>query len=776
MAGSSETQLTADARDARVGQVLNAYLDRRARGEDVSEQALLAEHADIADELREHLALLVELEPDDGRIESLLRQRVLSPCADGRYLAEFGAYKITGTLGRGGMGIVLKAYEESLNRTVALKLLRPDLADDSAAVQRFEREAKAAAALHHPNIVTVHAIGRERDTHYIAMEYVTGGTLADLIREHGPLDADATRAVFRQLLEALAAAHAAGLIHRDVKSANVLVESRDQGTGNGEQGTEAARSEKASSDGATRSPFPVPRSLPLIKLADFGLARMLTAQTRLTTGDGIMGTPEYMSPEQARGDEDIDHRTDLYSAGVVLYEMLTGHTPFRAETPSAVIHRILHEEPKDPRSFQSRVDPRLAIIAGRLMAKGRRDRPPNCNAVLHLMQSANPICRLTIRRKRSYGAAAVVALAAVGVVMFIWSSVWTTAFDITAARIDAELGNVVQIRKANETEWHTFRSFDEFGDQPLVCAEAVHAASRGVVVVGLRAPVNDAGAVLLGFSQDARELWRTALHPEWDWPGCDSRARWWHVRQVVAGNLDDAPGDELLVVAQDADYYPARISLIDPLTGRVQQTFWHPGHITGLRILPNLLGDGQPGVLAWGWNNLLDKATEQSLLDEATEAHWDWVPALMVLDPRQLAGVAPPAMGTLSEQTGAAPKAYAFLDQPGGYGVRSVGLRPSDGDGQVIARSTCKWKIDHIRLTPRHSESDSDLLIQVSFLVTSDQSANGERTVFPVPAVIVDRDLNLCRLAPAHNVASEYADSEQWRRWWRRVIPSTGGS
>ncbi len=161
-------------RDLRVGRALNDFLDRRARGENVSEAELLAQHPEIADELREHVALLQGLESPHLAIDDLIARGVLGPPTDSRHLAELGAYKITGLLGRGGMGIVLRAYEESLNRTVALKLLRPELSQDTTAVQRFRREAKAAAALAHPNIVTIHAVGDHRGTLYLAMECVEG--------------------------------------------------------------------------------------------------------------------------------------------------------------------------------------------------------------------------------------------------------------------------------------------------------------------------------------------------------------------------------------------------------------------------------------------------------------------------------------------------------------------------------------------------------------------------------------------------------------------------
>ena len=168
-----------DTHDLRVGRILNDVLDRRAEGERVTEEVLLAANPELADELREHLAMLRGMDRDRVTIERLITQGVLRPSEDSAYLAELGAYKIVGLLGRGGMGVVLKAHEQALSRTVALKLLRADLAHDEIPLARFKREAKAAAALLHPNIVTVHAVGEEHGTHYFAMEYVDGPTLAE---------------------------------------------------------------------------------------------------------------------------------------------------------------------------------------------------------------------------------------------------------------------------------------------------------------------------------------------------------------------------------------------------------------------------------------------------------------------------------------------------------------------------------------------------------------------------------------------------------------------
>ncbi len=297
-----------DARDVRLGQILDDYLSRRSRGEMVTESELLAQHPDLADELRDMLATVRDLRPASDRIGALIKQGVLDRSKDPRYLAELGSYRITGYIGRGGMGIVLKAYEESLNRTVALKILRPELEDDPVALKRLIREAKAAAGLQHPNIVTVHAVGQERGAHYIAMEYVDGPSLADVVREHGPLPPEIVRNVFRQVLSALAAAHDVGLIHRDVKSSNILLELWPRRR----TGTEGAGTPQAEVAPATQSSIvnlqPAisdPRTLNPeaaggVKLADFGLARMLTAETRVTLGDTALGTPEYMRLSQNR--------------------------------------------------------------------------------------------------------------------------------------------------------------------------------------------------------------------------------------------------------------------------------------------------------------------------------------------------------------------------------------------------------------------------------------------------------------------------------------------
>ena len=177
----SSEQNTAGQRGVRIGRILDAFVSARQCGEPVSESELYVKHPDIALELRQHLNLLRDLPSPADKIDSLIAQGILERSDSQRYPAQLGAYKMVDFLGRGGMGIVLKAYEESLNRMVALKILRPELADDRVAIERFTREAKAAAALNHPNIVTVHAVGQHRGVPFIAMESVSGPSLAEAI-------------------------------------------------------------------------------------------------------------------------------------------------------------------------------------------------------------------------------------------------------------------------------------------------------------------------------------------------------------------------------------------------------------------------------------------------------------------------------------------------------------------------------------------------------------------------------------------------------------------
>jgi serine/threonine protein kinase len=247
-----------------------------------------------------------------------------------------GKYKIIDEIGHGGMGVVYKAEDLKLKRCVALKFLPPHLMDSSELKERFLIEAQAAAALSHPNICVIYEVGEDEDRSFIAMEYIEGGTLRDKIKK-GPLKPEQALDFAIQIAAGLGEAHRKGIIHRDIKSANIMVTERGQA-----------------------------------KVMDFGLAK-LRGGSSLTRSQTTLGTVAYMSPEQARGDE-LDQRTDIWSLGVVLYEMLAGRLPFRGDHDQAVIYSILHNEPESLIKVIPGMAPELEQVVGQAMAKKLAER------------------------------------------------------------------------------------------------------------------------------------------------------------------------------------------------------------------------------------------------------------------------------------------------------------------------------------------------------------------------------------------------------------------
>jgi eukaryotic-like serine/threonine-protein kinase len=252
-------------------------------------------------------------------------------------------YRIVRPLGSGGMAEVYLAHDDVLDREVALKILSNSYSGDEEFVERFRREAQSAAALTHPNIVSIYDRGETDDdpgTYYIAMEYLPGGSLKDRINSRGALPARTAAEVALQIAEALKAAHERDVVHRDIKPHNILVtESGD------------------------------------LKVTDFGIARAATSSTMTRTGS-IMGTAHYISPEQALG-EPAGPQSDLYSLGVVLYEMLTGELPFDAETPIGIAMKHVNESPKPPSELDSSIPEGLDAITLRLISKNPEERYPD---------------------------------------------------------------------------------------------------------------------------------------------------------------------------------------------------------------------------------------------------------------------------------------------------------------------------------------------------------------------------------------------------------------
>jgi len=245
-------------------------------------------------------------------------------------------YKISGKLGEGGMGVVYKAEDTKLNRIVALKFLPGQALGGEEEKARFVREAQAAAALDHSNICTTYEIDESEGRTFIAMAFVDGQSLEEKVSS-GPLSPKEAVDIAVQVAEGLQEAHENGIIHRDIKSANIMVGKKGQA-----------------------------------KIMDFGLAKLI-GYTKLTKTATIMGTVAYMSPEQALG-EVVDHRTDIWSLGVVLYESLTGRLPFMAENDAALLHKIIYDEPDDVTGLNPYVPAGLGVVVARAMAKNRDER------------------------------------------------------------------------------------------------------------------------------------------------------------------------------------------------------------------------------------------------------------------------------------------------------------------------------------------------------------------------------------------------------------------
>jgi serine/threonine-protein kinase len=273
----------------------------------------------------------------------------LDPADDPAHPGRLGPFVVTEVLGRGGMGIVFKGMDVALNRPVAIKVLAPYFASSGAARKRFAREAQAAAAVVHEHVVAIHGVDTWKGLPYLVMSFVNGRSLQERLDAEGPLGAREILRIGMQTASGLAAAHAQGLVHRDVKPANILLE-----------------------NGVER-----------VKLTDFGLAR--TADDASLTQSGVIaGTPQYMAPEQAAG-EAVDHRADLFSLGSVLYAMCTGHPPFRADSAMAVLRRICDERPRPVRSVNPDVPIWLAAVLDKLLAKAPTERFQSAKEVADLL-------------------------------------------------------------------------------------------------------------------------------------------------------------------------------------------------------------------------------------------------------------------------------------------------------------------------------------------------------------------------------------------------------
>ncbi|MGH9711450.1 MAG: protein kinase domain-containing protein, partial [Candidatus Acidiferrales bacterium] len=261
-------------------------------------------------------------------------------------------YRIEGLLGQGGMGRVYKAYDKELDRTIALKVLQPELTSDPNAMQRFKQELLLASRISHKNILRIHDLGEADGVKFISMAYVEGEDLHHLLRAHGRLPAERAQKIAEQLCEALDAAHSEGVVHRDLKPQNILMGKDDH-----------------------------------VYVSDFGLAKSLESSSAGMTRTGqFLGTPRYMAPEQVEA-KPVDHRTDLYALGLILFEMVTGEDAFKGDSTLQIMYRRVKEKPPNPKQLNPEVPDNLARVTLRCLEREPARRYPNAKEILADLQS-----------------------------------------------------------------------------------------------------------------------------------------------------------------------------------------------------------------------------------------------------------------------------------------------------------------------------------------------------------------------------------------------------
>ncbi len=328
-----------------------AFLDRNCQNEPENRKrvlALLRAHADAGN--------FLETPAVDRPTNAPISLGFLNPCNKDGVLGTIGPYEVLEAIGRGGMGVVLRAMDLKLNRIVAVKALLPELASNPNSRRRFLREAQAAAAISHPHVVSIHAVDDSDQDHsgapvppFLVMECIVGQSLQQKLDKVGPLRLTEILRISRQISDGLAAAHKQGLVHRDIKPANILLE-----------------------NGVER-----------VKITDFGLARAIDDITVTRTGE-VCGTPQYMSPEQACGDR-VDHRSDLFSLGCVMYAMCTGHSPFRGDSIAHVIKRVTQDEPRSIADQNPEIPAWLTEIISSLLQKSPEHRFQSAESLVEVL-------------------------------------------------------------------------------------------------------------------------------------------------------------------------------------------------------------------------------------------------------------------------------------------------------------------------------------------------------------------------------------------------------
>lgn len=728
-AGGSEND-----RHERAGRLLNEFLDRRAAGRSDSVDDLLAGAPDVADLLREHLALLGKMTSATEDITPLRTAGFLSPLGPQddaeQYIARVEELLVRRVIGRGGMGIVLEAFQPELERDVAIKVLRPELAGDQRCRMRFSLEARSAARIQHPHVVAIHAVGETGGLPYLVMELVRGTDLAKVLRRGTRLDTATIRRLLIQILAGLGAAHDSGLIHRDVKPSNVLLRGDDWH----------------------------------VKIADFGLARLATDAKTITQPNAILGTLEYMSPEQARGERTLDARSDLYAVGVVLYELLTGASPFRADSATATLTRIAQETPPDPRKVRHDVDPQLARIATRLIAKRPDDRFASAAEAAAALADLRPVPLPARRRQLRWRAIRIVVAGAMLLALAVMAWGPFARSDAPTTRIQSVAVDPQDSRRVWVTPVGLPRRvfLDLPPNRPLPKYGAA-LVNRGedeqLIVVGFDRYDTELDARVQAYRPDGELRWECVLTDPYTWPDNDSSITQWHISRVRVGEFDGQPGQDVVVVGSHHSQFPNRITRLDVDTGRPLATFWHTGGLTDVRAVPQVLPD-RDAIAACGVNNKLDGFREFGQWDD----HYttcDRAIVAMVLDPLAMDGLGPPASRLTFDRSSASPPlppriapvlAYAFLDYP----TFASDARPQDHPDAP------DWIIVSYFGDPPPPALELWVL---------GYWASAEREPLLIGLELA-ADLSLRRVVPGPRAGPPINDVEWWRARWRRIVPS----
>jgi serine/threonine protein kinase len=320
--------------ESRIDAAIAEYLQAAEAGAPPQRDAWLAKYPDLQVELNQFLAdqsafqrIAEPLDPDKTVAP------MIEAAVDSKIVRYFGDYELIEEIARGGMGVVWKARQVSLNRLVAVKMILAGQLASDADVQRFHAEAEAAANLDHPNILPIYEVGTHEGQHYFSMKLIECGSLADLLRARSA-SKEQTVEILVKVCRAVHFAHQRGILHRDLKPANILLD-REQ------------------------TPY----------VTDFGLAKKVETDSALTRTGAIVGTPSYMAPEQARADKQLTAAVDVYSLGAILYELLTGGPPYKAATQLDTILQVIEREPIDPRKSDPKADRDLSVIALKCLEK-----------------------------------------------------------------------------------------------------------------------------------------------------------------------------------------------------------------------------------------------------------------------------------------------------------------------------------------------------------------------------------------------------------------------